>query len=564
MLLGGREASVERDHLGDGQLHPVQGVGGVADLPLAGEEDEDVAARPGVPLGPQLLDGLADAGHHVALLGLGTVGVDERAVADLDGEGAARDLDDRGRLPRGRVGEVLGEALGVDRRRGDDDLEVRAPREQLLEVAEDEVDVEAALVGLVDDDRVVAAQVAVALHLGEQDAVGHDLDEGVAAALVGEADLVADGGAELDGQLLGQALGDGAGRDAPRLGVADDAVEAPAELEADLRDLGRLARAGLSGDDDDLVVADRGRDVVAPVDDGQVLGIGDRRNRGRPRGAAGLPLLRCQAAATLAVRSRAATGAATLARLHGRLGPRARLGRRLARGRSATTATSGWPRARGCVRGLVGHGRQDRRATRHAPNRYPACRLTVSGCRALRIGRGHGNAAPTRVVRGATTGHQRTYRGPTRRSEAPLSDPDRLRPALPDPQQDRHVSFPDDAPDDVSNGAPRPVCRAPGRDRRARPCRPRPGRPGRPAMTPRGRSRLVGPHRCRRRSPRHRPGRLAADVGRAGCCCSCRSCSATSRAAPTSTPTPVAAAPASRCPWAETCRPGSTRCRSTP
>lgn len=43
---------------------------------------------------------------------------------------------------------------------------------------------------------------------------------------------------------------------------------------------------------------------------------------------------------------------------------------------------------------------------------------------------------------------------PPRRSEAVLSDPDRLRPALPDPQQDRHVSFPDDAPGDASNGAP--------------------------------------------------------------------------------------------------------------
>ena len=48
-------------------------------------------------------------------------------------------------------------------------------REQLLEVAEDEVDVQAALVCLVDDQRVVAAQHPVALDLGEQDAVGHHL-----------------------------------------------------------------------------------------------------------------------------------------------------------------------------------------------------------------------------------------------------------------------------------------------------------------------------------------------------------------------------------------------------
>src|SRR6476661_2618147 len=82
----------------------------------------------------------------------------------------------------------------------------------------------------------------------------------------------------------------------------------------------------------------------------------------------------------------------------------------------------------------------------------PTDRLRMPGDAAR--SRGQGNAAPTRVVRGATTGLQRTYRGPTRRSEALLSDPDRLRPAVPDPQQDRHVSFPDDAPDDVSSGAP--------------------------------------------------------------------------------------------------------------
>ena len=72
--------------------------------------------------------------------------------------------------------EVLREALGVDRRARDDDLEVGAPGEQLLEVAEQEVDVEAALVRLVDDDRVVAAQHPVAVDLVEQDAVGHQLD----------------------------------------------------------------------------------------------------------------------------------------------------------------------------------------------------------------------------------------------------------------------------------------------------------------------------------------------------------------------------------------------------
>ena len=49
-------------------------------------------------------------------------------------------------------------------------------REQPVQVAEQEVDVQAALVRLVDDDRVVAAQQPVAPDLGEQQAVGHQPD----------------------------------------------------------------------------------------------------------------------------------------------------------------------------------------------------------------------------------------------------------------------------------------------------------------------------------------------------------------------------------------------------
>ena len=75
-------------------------------------------------------------------------------VAHLDRVGAAGDLDHR------RVVEVPANRRRVDGRRGDDQLEVRAPGQQPLEVAEQEVDVEAALVGLVDDQRVVARAAA--------------------------------------------------------------------------------------------------------------------------------------------------------------------------------------------------------------------------------------------------------------------------------------------------------------------------------------------------------------------------------------------------------------------
>jgi hypothetical protein len=66
----------------------------------------------------------------------------------------------------------------------------------------------------------------------------------------------------------------------PRLGVADGAADAAAQLEADLRELGRLARAGLARHDDDLVLGDRRAQVVPPGADRQLGRIGDLGDRG--------------------------------------------------------------------------------------------------------------------------------------------------------------------------------------------------------------------------------------------------------------------------------------------
>ena len=97
VLLGGGEARVEGEHVervGRAVGQRVQRVGGVADLALAGEEDEDVASR---PLAAQFLDGVEDAVELVPVLGTGIVRVDQRAVPDLDGVRASGDLDDRAR-----------------------------------------------------------------------------------------------------------------------------------------------------------------------------------------------------------------------------------------------------------------------------------------------------------------------------------------------------------------------------------------------------------------------------------------------------------------------------------
>ena len=133
---------------------------------------------------------------------------------------------------------------------------------------------------LVDDDRVVRTQVAIPLDLGQQDAVGHHLDQRVRADLIVEPHLEANSFTERAVELLGQPLGHAAGRDAARLGVADPATYPATELETDLRQLGGLARARLAGQDHHLVVADRGGDLGPSLADRQVLGVGDGRQRG--------------------------------------------------------------------------------------------------------------------------------------------------------------------------------------------------------------------------------------------------------------------------------------------
>src|SRR5690606_40906179 len=100
---------------------------------------------------------------------------DLRTPPDLDGIEPARYLDHRG--PPGRTGEMLGEARGIDRGRGDHDLEVvtPGPLHELAQVAEQEVDVEAALVRLVDDQGVVLREQRIRLRLGEADPGRHQL-----------------------------------------------------------------------------------------------------------------------------------------------------------------------------------------------------------------------------------------------------------------------------------------------------------------------------------------------------------------------------------------------------
>src|SRR4029077_11510131 len=94
------------------------------------------------------------------------------------------------------------------------------------------------------------------------DAVGHYLDQGDVAGIIGESDLVADSRTKLSAELGRDSLGHGSCRNPPGLSMSDLSGNAAAKFQADLRQLGGLSRARLACYDHDLVISDRSSQVL--------------------------------------------------------------------------------------------------------------------------------------------------------------------------------------------------------------------------------------------------------------------------------------------------------------
>ncbi len=90
----------------------------------------------------------------------------------------------------------------------------------------------------IDDQRVVGAEIPVVGQLGEQDAIGHQLNGAGIRDGVVEADLIAHQTTQRGVELIGNALGHGAGGNPPGLGVANAQLAAAAKIQTDLGQLG--------------------------------------------------------------------------------------------------------------------------------------------------------------------------------------------------------------------------------------------------------------------------------------------------------------------------------------
>ena len=255
-------------------------VRGFTNFALAGQEDQNIAGA--VRAEPELIDRI---GNRVIEVVVARFFI--RPIALLDRKHAARHHDDRrwnrqsrhaarlgiatGPQRTGHGGKVVGKALRINRRRGDDHFQVWPARQQLAQIAEQKIDVQTALVGLVNDDGVVSIKQRIGLRLGQQNAVGHELDGRIAAQPVLKTHLVADHIAQRGFQFFGDAFGHTGGGNPARLGVAYQfgalarrvvKLAAP-DAQRNFRQLRGLARAGFAADNDDLVRLHGGRNLFA-------------------------------------------------------------------------------------------------------------------------------------------------------------------------------------------------------------------------------------------------------------------------------------------------------------
>ena len=165
----------------------------------------------------------------------------------------------------------------IECRRGDHEFQLGPAGDELFQVTEQEINVQAAFVRFVDDERVVLVQPAVALDFRQQDPVRHHLDAVVLAELLVEAGLKPDDVTGFRAQFLGNAAGNGARGETTRLCMADQTVHTAPERQADFRDLGGFARAGFAAHDHHRVARDCRGDLLPSRDHGQLVRERERR-----------------------------------------------------------------------------------------------------------------------------------------------------------------------------------------------------------------------------------------------------------------------------------------------
>ena len=156
----------------------------LANLAFAGQKHQNIALANPSQFVHRINNALVQIALTLALIRLNW------PITNLNRIGASADIDDR----RGFavVREMLGKTFRINRRRGDNKLEIGTFGQNLTQIAEQKVNVQTALVRFVNDDRIVLAQQSISLRLRQQNPIGHELDRRPLVQTISETNFVAD------------------------------------------------------------------------------------------------------------------------------------------------------------------------------------------------------------------------------------------------------------------------------------------------------------------------------------------------------------------------------------
>ena len=138
---------------------------------------------------------------------------------------------------------------------------------------------------LIDDDGVVAPQLWIRREFRQQQPIGHQHQAGGIRYLIGKPHSKTDAAAQRLTDFLGDTRGQGTRGQPPRLGVRNEGVDAAAQLQTVLRQLGALAGTGIAGDDQHLLALQRLHDGLAALGNRQIGVALESQRRRHARGA---------------------------------------------------------------------------------------------------------------------------------------------------------------------------------------------------------------------------------------------------------------------------------------
>ena len=157
---------------------------------------------------------------------------------------------------------MVGETLRIDRRRGNDNLEIPALLQQTLQIAQQKIDIEAALMRFINDDGVVGLEEWVMLRFGEQNTVRHQFDQRIRRGTILEPYFDTDTFADAGIQFFRHAPRDRARCQTTRLRMTDKPLYAPPEFQTNLWQLRGFTRTGFPANNHHGIGRNRRRNLV--------------------------------------------------------------------------------------------------------------------------------------------------------------------------------------------------------------------------------------------------------------------------------------------------------------